>query len=80
MVASENLELGALVRHRERPGVWRVLGLGGVWTKIEPWDDAAAAAYHESEAYVITARVQLLSRLRPGGATRTPLRTAEAVA
>ena len=71
---NEALELGGLVRHRERPGVWRVLGIAGIRAEIEPWDDLAAGAFHASEAYTVFARVHLLSRLRPG---REP---AEAVA
>ncbi|HXJ44051.1 MAG TPA: hypothetical protein VNH18_32490 [Bryobacteraceae bacterium] len=63
---SEKLELGGLVQYRERPGVWRVVEVRLLSARIEPWDDAAAAACHVSEVYDIAAPLPALSRLLPG--------------
>jgi hypothetical protein len=65
-VVQTDLEPGALVRHQCRPGVWRIVGLSRLHAAIEPHDDQAAAALDQTEAYTIVARLQALSRLRPG--------------
>lgn len=64
-------EPGALVAHRQRPGLWRIVGLVGEpgafgRAVIEPWDDLAAASFHPCEAYSVTARLAMLTRLSPG--------------
>ena len=66
MMQTETFEPGALVAHRFRPGVWRIVGVSQRHAAIEPWDDAAAAFLDKSEAYTIVARLLDLSRLRPG--------------
>lgn len=63
-----SFEPGSLVRHLQRPGVWRVVGVIGREAEIEPWDDQAAGAFHAAEAYAICAKVPLLRRLVPGRA------------
>jgi hypothetical protein len=63
---TERLEPGALVRHRARPGIWRIVGVIGWRAEIEPWDDLAGGSLHPAEAYSIQAPVQLLSRALPG--------------
>ena len=65
-MVTKELEIGGLVRHRERPGVWRVVGLDMPDALIEPWDDAGAGLCHVAEAYEIKAPVRALSRLLPG--------------
>ncbi len=62
------IEIGALVHHRGRPGVWRILGEAGELLVIEPWDDQAAGSFHASEAYELQAPCHLIRRLRPGRA------------
>ena len=65
-IMQNEFEAGALVQHRDRPGVWRVMGIAKIHAAIEPWDDTAAASFHASEAYDIVAPIQELSRLIPG--------------
>ena len=60
---------GGLVRHRNRPGVWRVLAVSHLLAAIEPWDELAAASLEKSEAGVIFPRLEMLERLLPGGRT-----------
>lgn len=61
----EHFKSGSLVRHRARPGVWRILGTIGWRAEIEPFDDLAGGSLHASEAYAITVPSLMLDRLVP---------------
>jgi len=73
-------EAGALVAHRYRPGVWRVVGTSLGHAAIEPQDDAAAASLQNIEAYTVVARIRSLTRLLPGRSVSPPRPMAAIVA
>jgi hypothetical protein len=64
---NHELEAGALVAHRYRPGVWRIVGRmrAAEHVAIEPWDETAAASLLPHELYTLIARAPSLTRLWP---------------